>query len=447
LVLLAPTLLATGGFVLCREITQRFFPSLIGGAFLGFSSYMLAHARGGHLNLMLVFPIPLVAALVYREATTGGVRFLRLKISGLLVTQFLVSTEVFTSAMMFGGVALALAYVLAGAELRRRLTAAAASLAAAIGMTLLVVSPFLVAALVGPIPVHGISGIDTSAGSTDLANLVIPTPVTWLGGRLGLGTSRNFAGAVSGETAYLGPALIVMIFGYAREAWKTFSGQFLTAFLLISLVLSLGPELQVAGLGLAPLPARLLDFLPLVNKAIPGRFLLYGLVAISVMVAIWISRGQGSRRTLVAVLGLTLLLPAPIGWVWKTTPPVPAFFSSQSRSLGGRIVLPLSRTAALPMVWQAIDGIHFRMPIGYTGGSPEGLSNDVLAALYRHQCPPGGLVQALGFLRSRSVSVVVVDNSPATGVACEPPPEWVSGEQDSLGVTLFYREGIPSARR
>ena len=59
LAIAAPALAAWTAFLLCREITHRFVPALVGGYFFGFSSYMLAHLRGGHLNLLLVFLVPL----------------------------------------------------------------------------------------------------------------------------------------------------------------------------------------------------------------------------------------------------------------------------------------------------------------------------------------------------------------------------------------------------
>ena len=57
LALLACPLAAWSAFLLCRHVTGRFAPSLLGGYLFGFSTYMLGHV-GIHVNLELVFPVP-----------------------------------------------------------------------------------------------------------------------------------------------------------------------------------------------------------------------------------------------------------------------------------------------------------------------------------------------------------------------------------------------------
>jgi len=54
-----PALAAWTAFLLCRYISQSYWPALLGGYIFGFSSYMLAQTLGGHLVLTLVFPVPL----------------------------------------------------------------------------------------------------------------------------------------------------------------------------------------------------------------------------------------------------------------------------------------------------------------------------------------------------------------------------------------------------
>src|SRR2546426_1097550 len=66
LALLACPLAAWSAFLLCRHVTGRFAPSLLGGYLFGFSTYMLGHV-GIHVNLELVFPVPLAVYLVLRR--------------------------------------------------------------------------------------------------------------------------------------------------------------------------------------------------------------------------------------------------------------------------------------------------------------------------------------------------------------------------------------------
>ena len=55
-----PALAAFGAYLLARELSGSFWPSLAGGWVFGFSSYLLGQSLG-HLHVALVFPIPLLA--------------------------------------------------------------------------------------------------------------------------------------------------------------------------------------------------------------------------------------------------------------------------------------------------------------------------------------------------------------------------------------------------
>ncbi len=59
-----PAIAAWAAFLLCRRLTGRVWPSLVGGYLFGFSSYMLGQASGGHPNLAFVAGIPLAALVI-----------------------------------------------------------------------------------------------------------------------------------------------------------------------------------------------------------------------------------------------------------------------------------------------------------------------------------------------------------------------------------------------
>jgi hypothetical protein len=65
LCLLALALAAWTAFVLCRCLTGAYCASLAGGYIFGFSAYMLGQTLA-HLDLLLVFPIPLFTLLLIR---------------------------------------------------------------------------------------------------------------------------------------------------------------------------------------------------------------------------------------------------------------------------------------------------------------------------------------------------------------------------------------------
>src|SRR5271170_675164 len=57
---------AWAAFMLCRYICRAWRPSLLGGYIFGFSAYTLGQQTCGHLNLTMVFLVPLSVLLVTR---------------------------------------------------------------------------------------------------------------------------------------------------------------------------------------------------------------------------------------------------------------------------------------------------------------------------------------------------------------------------------------------
>lgn len=67
LCLLSLPLNAWCAFIICRYISQHYWGSLLSGYIFGFSAFMLGHLTSGHLNLLLVFPVPLAAYCAARR--------------------------------------------------------------------------------------------------------------------------------------------------------------------------------------------------------------------------------------------------------------------------------------------------------------------------------------------------------------------------------------------
>ena len=148
LMILAPALAAWAAYLLCYRLTRRYAASLVGGAMFGFSAYMTGHMHG-HLNLVLVFLIPLGAYLAVRhvEGSLGSwafVGWLALVLVGLFTvfTELAATTVAFAAAAFFG----AIRY---GGDDRPRIkeTARLSLLSGAIAAVILL--PYLVAALLG----------------------------------------------------------------------------------------------------------------------------------------------------------------------------------------------------------------------------------------------------------------------------------------------------------
>src|SRR5206468_2342328 len=120
-VIFSPALAAFFAFLLCRRITRRFWPAIVGGWLFGFSSYVLGQMVG-HLFLSMVFLLPAIVHLVLRRLSGELSRraFVALMVV-CLVLQMSFSTEVLASLTVFGAVALMLAFAFADARTRSHL--------------------------------------------------------------------------------------------------------------------------------------------------------------------------------------------------------------------------------------------------------------------------------------------------------------------------------------
>jgi len=108
-------------FVLCRYLSGVYWASLIAGYIFGFSAYMLGQTLA-HLDLLLVFPLPLFVLLLVR-AFRADIEW-RALIAGLIVllmVQFLMFIELFATMTFFAAIAL-LAVLIAGSSAEKTRT-------------------------------------------------------------------------------------------------------------------------------------------------------------------------------------------------------------------------------------------------------------------------------------------------------------------------------------
>jgi hypothetical protein len=240
----------------------------------------------------------------------------------------------------------------------------AAALALALG------APYLYYALMSPDPLSGYPA--TRFGGADLANLAIPTRVTWLNAHSALGgAAGNLAGNLTEQLAYLGPVLLVVMVIFAIEFRRQRLGRFLSWFMFVVLLLSLGNHLVLDGNATGvPLPWNLIRQLPAFTYATPARFLVYLWLAAALALAIWLERPRfRAGRWLAACLVGVTLLPNLTGLPWGTRVDEPQLMSSSSLS---RYVPNNSTVLALPfgsagdsMFWQIQAGFRFRLAGGY----------------------------------------------------------------------------------
>jgi hypothetical protein len=448
--ILLPALAAWTAFLLCRHLTDAFWPSLAGGYLFGFSSYLLGHELG-HLHLTSVFLVPLAALVVLRFVEGEiGARGLVLRLGPLLALQFAFSTEVFFTLALALGVALVIGALAVPAR-RVMLGRALPPLAASYALSLVLVSPLVWYALTD---FH--SGEITPTGRTpaDLVTFAFPNRMTALGGRWWqhFDPALPAVSAENGQYVGLPALLIVGLFAWRQRARP--AARFLVLVLAAAVIATLGSELQVRGHRLVPLPWRAVRDLPLFDNVIPGRLSLYVSLAVSVVVALWAAGRRPSPAVRLALVGLAVLAIVPnlrLDDLWSMRPARPSFFASELYKTCVRpddnvlVLPPPSRNQAL--LWQAEAGFRFRIAdAGLSGDVPANLpERPVALELLGNDVPPHGARDVLALARAQGVTAILVD---AQGGA-----QWTSLLRTTLrgravGGIVVYRIGLglPSCR-
>jgi hypothetical protein len=434
---LIPALGAWTAFLLCRYVTQAFWPSLAGGYLFGFSSFVLSEQGVSHLHMVAVFVLPLVA-LVLLQYLDGriGRRALAVRLSLLLAAQFSIATELFATLTLALAAGLALAWALSPPR-RPRLRAALAPLAAAYGLAAILVAPLL-----WYIVTDFRSGVFFPPGdnSADLLNLLVPTTETAVGGSAASGLSAHFAPNVFEQGAYLGLPVLVILALFLARRWRTTAGRFLAIAVGVATLAALGTALHVDGHRLLPLPWWPVARIPPLNKVYPLRLMVYPTLIAAVVVALWAASRESARWLRVTLTALAVLAVAPHlqAQLWHRTPRIPAFFADRRYET---CLAPGENDLVIPydflgdaLLWQAVSGFHFRMAGGDFGSGyvPPAFSGTTVVRLLHDHGHGGDGPAILALARAKGVSTILLDPTDPWPwqpilAAIEPPRKQVGG--------------------
>ena len=459
--LLAPPLTATMTYLLMSEFVSKRWVALWAGYMVGFSTYEVSQTLE-HLHLTFAALVPLALWLGVRLYRTPPRWGYIAALSAVLVGQFLISTEVLLTFSLFGLGGVGLAWLILP-EQRKRIARLIGWVLAAYGPWVVVLSPWLWM-MVQHIPFQNV-GNAYAANSTNLLNLVLPTPAT-IGGEWFRSLSLSFsAGSRTEASGYLGIPLLALA-GWASWRLRRISGARVVMYVgLAALVLTLGPVLQVGWWRGPSLPWRMLSQLPVLEVVSTTRFILYVSLIGTGLVAWAVSRIDVSSRVLPVTLCLAAVALVPNlsrpGW-WGSAA-VPRLITSPSllrREVApGEVVMVFPYFDTGPSTyWQAASGFRLTLADGYLYS---GLSRpfDLLqlpALLVNHQVPLGSSAarQLDVLLRMSRVGVVLVQQpAPATdvsllrraglvrkgvvgGVGVWSVPKWLRGRPESAS-SLF----------
>ena len=273
-------------------------------------------------------------------------------------------------------------------------------------------APYLYYALTG---FHHAFNISNGPG-TDLLNFVIPTPSTLPFGDWFSGVSARFPGNTSEKDGYLGlPTLVVMAL-FAKNRFRTPSGRFLLAAVVVVFVASLGAKGAVAGRLVLNLPWLLVHNLPFFDNVLPGRFTAYLTLLAAVIVALWTTtRRPGLLRWLLPLLAVLAIVPDPRANGFANTYGISPFFSDSAYR---GCLRPNETLLLIPQPEQIFDqvvnGFRFNLTGGYIG--PGAIPGSYLEPPSRYliaignAVPPDQIGDLRTFIASKHVTSIVVEN-------------------------------------
>ncbi|KAA1249626.1 hypothetical protein F0Q45_14080 [Mycobacterium simiae] len=375
--------IAVSGFtawLAIRHWTGDGLGPMVGGAVYAFSPYVASHAAL-HLNLATAWVPPLFLLVIdellvrrRRPPWQAGVALGILSAAQLLTNEETLATSVVAAVALVCVMAVARRDGRIRARCRQGAARIFPALAAATVTFLMLAAWPLAVQFFGPQRINE-PVQDPKTYSTDLVNLVVPTPYQLIAPDAATHVSREFSGLYHEATGYLGLPLLVLLVVVAVRQWNDLRIRVASITEALLFVLSLGPWLHIGKEALpVPLPWLLFGKLPLFKHVLPGRFTLLAWLAVAVIVAIVIGRATrlaprpAARWLLPVVAALVLILPAPLQRQPFYTP---AFFRTWSshniEPTETVLVAPyfINGGQAAPMVWAAQADYGLRMPEAY----------------------------------------------------------------------------------
>jgi hypothetical protein len=445
--ILSPVLSAFTGYLLCRRIVRRELPAVAGGYLFGFSAYVFAQLTG-HLNLTLIFLIPVMVHIALRRVD-GEIsrRAYLICMALLLVLQAGLSSELLADSVWLGAVALVSARFLAPASRRSQIDALLAETVGAGLIAAVVASPFIYYALFSGSFPKGAPNLSDAYG-LDLLNPFFPTYSTWLGRHDFLALGLTYEGKnISEADGYLSLPIILAFMLWLLRAHKTVMARLIAIVVAVSFLAALGSHLHITGLQTVTLPYDWVHSLPVFNNIIPSRIILFTMLGISIGVSAWLAMAapRAWARWLLVVVGAIAIFPNLIAGLYGVPPTNPRFFSTSMYShylTKGETVLMLPfGVNDVSMLWQAETGFSFYMPEGYVSGVvPAPFSAQPTVGQLVANTPPSA--PALKeFIMEHVVSHVVVDPvaaSPWPGILAQ-----LGLHGRSVGGVILYT--VPSA--
>jgi hypothetical protein len=443
---LGPPLAAWGAFVLCRRLTGKFWPALVGGAVFGFSAYETRASGVGQLDLSYSVLLPILAYLmvVWWQRGLKSRTYVILAAAALAI-QFYLFTEIFADLTAILVVALLLGFALAGREDRRVVLRLGGLTAIGYVIALVLASPLIRSALSSKAP----KPVPFTA--MDLASFVLPRQ--YLFPKTASVATATFAAHSPSGAGYIGVPLLILAVLLAVTSWRNRLVRVLTCMLVLIIVASLGPVVYLQGRPEARLPWAALFDLPVVRNAWMSRLMIFAFLALAVATALWLSQA-GSRSTwrqwvvpslrwLLAALVVASVVIDVFPVTRNQLAPAPAFITSgqyRSQISPGEIVVVVSGVPNAGLLWQAQSGYNIRLAGGFFNEGFGSFSDEPPAVAGLQHRNPALVAAFVAYIKRDKIGAILVDAGHEPGWARLIPRVGLVGHL-SGGVIVYPTDG------
>jgi len=394
LTLSAPALAAWTAFLLCRELTDDWAASLIGGFLFGFSTPEYWELLS-ELNLDMVFLIPLAVLLGVRRVrgSLGRWPFI-IQLSLVLVAQLGISTEVLATLCILSALIWLIFLLFAPVDAKRRFLLLAADIGICAPIVMGLASPFLYYLVKGAPDFPSLDYPAFLASAEPLQFVLSGIPIRSVWAALA-GIARQFTGFTPDQGTFIGIPLLIIVILYFRRRFRNPYASALLVSIGFTGLASLGPILHFNGqFTSVVLPWKLFTQIPVIRAILPARMLTYVTLETAIVAALWLAAEKRPAMRvpcfILAGLACLILVPwdvdvLPAQWVmqpafatgthftWTRWPVQPFFTPAHVRQVLGPMpnVILLPNTESGPgMAWQLEAKLNFTQAEGYVGFRP-----------------------------------------------------------------------------
>jgi len=406
--LLSPALSSWTAFLLCRHLTRRLWPSLIGGYLFGFSPFVLSSLRGApNVGFVAILPLLVVVVLLRLDDRISPPRFVA-SMTLLLAAQYLIGSELLATSTLSGAVALMLGYALMS-DRRAALISVAKYLLLSYAAAGILIAPFLYYFLFGQhYPPRLVQF------PADLVAFVVPPDL--------VAVPRHVISLTGTDPEdYLGLPLIALIVAFTWTERHRRATWLIVLSVLIAVIFSLGGHVVVRTHQTAiPGPWLVLEHLPVLRYAFPGRLSVFIVLPAALAAALWLSwvPGRGQQllgRAALTVLAIAAIVPDVGNSVFHTPVGDPPFFST---GMYRRYLSATDHVLTIPVLgpnerWVADAGFPFALTAGYAGQRfPEGYTRfPIWTSLVTGVLPKDYAYQLRRFLAAKHVTALAIDST------------------------------------